>query len=105
MNNKKAYIIKGSEMSDGSRREWVESITISRNRAEKIKNNLNRSLIIHIEKGKEISDLYLKDKNPDIPWENMEFHTEKMNWEEFDFFCSYRYRTKLPFRIEEVNLD
>ena len=104
MNNKKAYIIKGSAIEDGSRNEWIESITISKNRAEKIKNDLNTSLIKHIEKGKEVFDLYLKDKDTDISWENMEFHTEKMNEKEFDFFCSYRYGTKLPFRIEEVDL-
>jgi hypothetical protein len=105
MNNKKAYIIKGSAMEAGSRNEWIEKITISKDRAEKIKKDLNKSLIKQIEKGKEIFDLYLKDKDSDIPWEKMEFHTEKMNENEFEFFCSYRYGTKFPFRIEEVELS
>ena len=92
-------------MEAGSRNEWIEKITISKDRAEKIKKDLNKSLIKQIEKGKEIFDLYLKDKDSDIPWEKMEFHTEKMNENEFEFFCSYRYGTKFPFRIEEVELS
>jgi hypothetical protein len=105
MNNKKAYIIKGSAIEGEYRNEWIEKITISKNRAEKIKLDLNKSLIKQIEKGKDVFDLYLKDKESDIPWEKMEFHTEKMNEEEFDLFCSYRYGTKFPFRIEEVELS
>jgi hypothetical protein len=105
MNNKKAYIIKGSAIEGESRNEWIEKITISKNRAEKIKSDLNKSLIKQIEKGKDVFDLYLKDKDSDSPWEKMEFHTEKMNEKEFDLFCSYRYGTKFPFRIEEVELS
>ena len=37
MNNRKAYIIKGSVIEEGSRKEWIEKITTSKDRAEKIK--------------------------------------------------------------------
>jgi len=104
MNNKKAYIIRGSVIEEGSRKEWIEKITISKERAEKIKKDLNISLVKKIERGKDVFDLYLKDKNNKAPWDEMEFHTDKMNEDEFDHFCMYRYGTKLPFRIDEVEL-
>lgn len=105
MNNRKAYIIKGSIIEEGSRREWIEKITTSKDRAERIKKNLNTPLIREIEKGKEIFDLYLKNGEDNPKWEDMEFSTEKMNEKEFMCFCSYRYGTSLPFRIEEMYLD
>ena len=42
MNNRKAYIIKGSTIIEGARKEWIEKITISKERAEKIKKDLNK---------------------------------------------------------------
>ncbi len=104
MNNKKAYIIRGSVIEEGSRKEWIEKITISKERAEKIKKDLNNSLVKKIEKGKDVFDLYLKDKNNKVPWDEMEFYTEKMNEEEFEKFCIYRYGTKMPFKIEVLDL-
>jgi len=105
MNNRKAYIIRGSVIEEGSRKEWIEKITISKDRAEKIKVSLNNSLIKEIEKGKEVFDLYLKNSDDNPNWEEMEFHTEKMNDKEFTSFCSYRYGKSLPFRIEEMDLS
>lgn len=105
MNNRKAYIIKGSTIIEGARKEWIEKITISKERAEKIKKDLNNSLLKEIEKGKDIFDLYRKKKDEEsTSWENMEFHTDKMNEDEYTSFCYYRYGTKLPFRIEESEL-
>ena len=105
MNNRKAYIIKGSVIEEGSRKEWIEKITTSKDRAEKIKRSLNTSLIKEIERGKEVFDLYLKNSEDNPLWEQMEFHTEKMNDKEFTFFCSYRYGKSLPFRIDEIELS
>lgn len=104
MNKKKVYIIKGAVIDKGERKEWVEGMTISRTRAEKIKMSLNESLISSIEKGRTVFDLYLKDKEENKPWEDMEFDTERMNEKEFIDFCSYRYGTKLPFKIDEMDL-
>lgn len=104
MNRNKAYIIKGSVIDSGERIEWIEGITTSKNRAEKIKKKLNISLLESIEKGREVFDLYLKENEDNLGWEKMEFHTEKMNEKEFDYFCSYRYGTKLPFKIEQIDM-
>jgi len=107
MNHNKAYIIKGSEMDQNGRNEWIEMITRSKSRAERFKVSLNKSLTKEIEKGREVFDLYIKNKeNQDnTPWEEMEFHIEKMNDKEFTSFCYYRYGTKLPFRIEEMEMS
>jgi hypothetical protein len=103
MNHNIAYIIKGSEIENNGKKEWIERITRSKSRAEKYKESLNKSLLEEIEKGREVFEIYLKDKeNPNIKWEEMEFDTEKMSEKEFFYFCSYRFGTKLPFKIEEM---
>ena len=107
MNHNKAYIIKGSEIDQTGRKEWIEIITRSKSKAERFKINLNKSLLKEIEKGREVFDLYIKndgDQN-NTSWDEMEFHTEKMNDKEFTSFCSYRYGKSLPFRIEEIELS
>ncbi len=102
--SKKAYLIKGSIMDFEGRKEWIESITTSKGRASKIKDDLNHTLISEIENSKEIFDKYLKEDS-DLEWGKMEFHIENMTEDEFYQFCIYRYGTKMPFRIEEVNLS
>jgi len=102
---KKAYLIKGSRIEESGKKEWIEKITISKIKAEKFKKDLNNSLLKDIVKGKEVFDLYMKDKDIKKPWEKMEFHVEKMNDKEFLLFHTYRYGTALPFKIEEVYLS
>lgn len=105
MNNKKAYVVKGSSIEGEIRKEWIEVISASKKRAEKIKSDLNKSLLKDIEKGKEVFDLYLKESDdPNPSWCDLEFDIEKMNDKEFTHFTYYRYGTKLPFRIDEIDL-
>lgn len=103
--NRKAYLIKGSKIEGTERKSWVEGITISKSKAEKIKKQLNSLQIEEIEKGKEIFDHYIKKNQECISWEDKVFHTEQMSEEEFKYFCYYRYGTKLPFTIQEMDLS
>ena len=48
MNHNKAYIIKGSEIDQTGRKEWIEIITRSKSKAERFKINLNKSLLKEI---------------------------------------------------------
>ena len=102
--NRKAYLIKGSKIESGERKSWIEKVTISRSKAEEIKKNLNLSQIEEIEKGKEIFDRYIKENQEGSLWDEKIFHTEKMTEDEFKYFCYYRYGTKLPFTIHEMEL-
>jgi hypothetical protein len=103
--NKKAYLIKGSTIENGERKSWIERVTISKIKAEEIKKILNNSLIEEIEKGKDVFDKYIKKDQDEIPWEEKVFNTEKMSEEEFKYFSYYRYGTKLPFIVHEMDLN
>jgi len=103
--NKKAYLIKGSRIEGEERKVWIERVTISKPRAEKIKETLNSSLLSDIEKGKEIFDKYIKEDSEDSPWEDKGFYLDQMSEDEFKYFCYYRYGTKLPFTIHEMELS
>jgi hypothetical protein len=103
--NRKAYLIKGSRIENEERKSWIEEVTISRSKAEEIKKRLNSRQIEEIEKGREIFDQYIKDEQEEISWEDKIFHTDQMSEEEFKYFCYYRYGTKLPFIIQEMDLS
>ena len=59
--SKKVYLIKGVLVDTGGTKEWIESITSSKERANKIKARLNRSLEDEIIVSKEIFDKYTKE--------------------------------------------
>ena len=101
---KKVYLIKGVLVDTDGIKEWIESITASKERANKIKAQLNNSLEAEIMISKEIFDKYTKKGSEELEWNEMEFHTDNMSDEEFEMFCIYRYGTKMPFKIEEAEL-
>jgi hypothetical protein len=103
--NRKAYLIKGSKIEEGERKSWIEKVTISKSKAEEIKKSLNLSQMEEIEKGKEIFDRYIKEEQEETLWGDKNFHTDKMSEDEFKYFCYYRYGTKLPFTIHEMELS
>jgi hypothetical protein len=102
--SRKVYLIKGASFDTEGSKEWIESITASKERANKIKSQLNRSLEEEIIVSKEIFDRYTKEGSKELEWEKMEFHTDNMTDEEFEKFCIYRYGTKMPFKIEVSDL-
>jgi hypothetical protein len=102
--NKKVYLIKGSLVDTYGTKEWIESITASKERANKIKSRLNRTLEDEIIISKEIFDKYTKEGSEELEWGKMEFHTDNMTDDEFEKFCIYRYGTKMPFKIEVSDL-
>jgi hypothetical protein len=102
--SKKVYLIKGVLVDTDGTKEWIESITASKERANKIKSQLNRSLEDEIIVSKEIFDKYTKEGSRELEWDKMEFHTDNMNDDEFEKFCIYRYGTKMPFKIEVSDL-
>jgi len=102
--NKKVYLIKGSLVDTEGIKEWIESITVSKERANKIKARLNDSLESEIMVSKEIFDRYTKKGSEELEWNKMEFHTDNMTDDEFEKFCIYRYGTKMPFKIEVSDL-
>jgi len=101
---KKVYLIKGVLVDTDGTKEWIESITASKERANKIKAQLNRSLEDEIIVSKEIFDKYTKEGSEELEWGKMEFHTDNMSDDEFEKFCIYRYGTKMPFKIEVSDL-
>lgn len=101
---KKVYLIKGASVDTNGTKEWIESITASKERANKIKAQLNRSLEDEIIVSKEIFDMYTKEGSKELEWSKMEFNTDNMTDEEFEKFCIYRYGTKMPFKIEVSDL-
>jgi hypothetical protein len=103
--SKKVYLIKGVLVDTEGIKEWIESITASKERANKIKARLNDSLEAEIMISKEIFDKYTKKGSEELEWSKMEFHTDNMSDEEFEMFCIYRYGTKMPFKIEEAELS
>jgi len=103
--SKKVYLIKGVLVDTEGIKEWIESITASKERANKIKARLNDSLEAEIMISKEIFDRYTKKGSEQLEWNKMEFHTDNMSDEEFETFCIYRYGTKMPFKIEEAELS
>ena len=103
--SKKVYLIKGVLVDTDGIKEWIESITASKERANKIKAQLNNSLEAEIMISKEIFDKYTKKGSEELEWNKMEFHTDNMSDEEFEMFCIYRYGTKMPFKIEEAELS
>lgn len=102
--NKKVYLIKGALVDTDGTKEWIESITVSKERANKIKSRLNRTLEDEIIISKEIFDKYTKEGSKKLEWDKMEFHTDNMTDDEFEKFCIYRYGTKMPFKIEVSDL-
>jgi hypothetical protein len=102
--SKKVYLIKGALVDTEGKKEWIESITASKERANKIKAQLNRSLEDEIIVSKEIFDKYTKEGSEELEWGKMEFHTDNMTDDEFEKFCIYRYGTKMPFKIEVSDL-
>lgn len=102
--SKKVYLIKGVLVDTDGTKEWIESITASKERANKIKARLNRSLEDEIIISKEIFDKYTKEGSEELEWGKMEFHTDNMSDDEFEKFCIYRYGTKMPFKIEVSDL-
>ena len=102
--NKKVYLIKGVLVDIDGTKEWIESITASKERANKIKSGLNRILEDEIITSKEIFDKYTKEGSEKLEWGKMEFHTDNMTDGEFEKFCVYRYGTKMPFKIEVSDL-
>jgi hypothetical protein len=102
--SKKVYLIRGSSLDSGGKKEWIESITASKERANKIKAQLNHSLESEIIISKEIFDKYTKEGSEELEWGKMEFSTDNMTDEEFEKFCIYRYGTKMPFKIEVLDL-
>jgi hypothetical protein len=102
--SKKVYLIKGVLVDTEGTKEWIESITASKERANKIKARLNRSLEDEIIVSKEIFDKYTKEGSGELEWGKMEFHTDNMTDDEFEKFCIYRYGTKMPFKIEVSDL-
>jgi hypothetical protein len=103
--NRKAYLIKGTRIEGEKRKSWIERVTISKAKAEEIKRDLNSHQIEEIEKGKEIFDQYIKEEQEEMLWDDKEFYTDQMSEEEFKYFCYYRYGTKLPFTIHEMDLS
>jgi hypothetical protein len=101
---KKVYLIKGASVDTDGTKEWIESITASKERANKIKARLNHSLEAEIMISKEIFDKYTKEGSEELEWSKMEFYTDNMSDEEFEKFCVYRYGTKMPFKIEVSDL-
>ena len=102
--SKKVYLIKGVLVDTDGTKEWIESITASKERANKIKARLNSSLEDEIIISKEIFDKYTKEGSEELEWGKMEFHTDNMSDDEFEKFCIYRYGTKMPFKIEVSDL-
>jgi hypothetical protein len=102
--SKKVYLIKGALVDTEGKKEWIESITASKERANKIKARLNDSLEAEIMISKEIFDKYTKEGSEELEWGKMEFHTDNMTDDEFEKFCIYRYGTKMPFKIEVSDL-
>ena len=102
--SKKVYLIKGALVDTEGTKEWIESITASKERANKIKAQLNRSLEDEIIVSKEIFDKYTKEGSEELECSKMEFYTDNMSDEEFEKFCVYRYGTKMPFKIEVSDL-
>lgn len=102
--SKKVYLIKGTSVDSEGTKEWIESITASKQRANKIKTQLNCSLEDEIIVSKEIFDRYTKGESKELEWNKMEFHTDDMTDDEFEKFCIYRYGTKMPFKIEVSDL-
>lgn len=105
MANKKAYLIKGGIIEDENINEWIERITTSQIRAKKIIKDLNNNLLDDIIRGKEIFDLFVKPETSKLEWGKIEFFTEKMNDDEYNKFCNYRYGKQIPFKIVEVELS
>ena len=101
---KKVYLVKGALVDTDGKKEWIESITASKERANKIKAQLNHSLEAEIIISKEIFDKYSKEGSEELEWGKMEFRTDNMTDEEFEKFCIYRYGTKMPFKIEVLDL-
>lgn len=102
--SKKVYLIKGTSVDAEGTKEWIESITASKQRANKIKAQLNHLLEDEIIVSKEIFDMYTKEESKELAWDKMEFHTDDMTDDEFEKFCIYRYGTKMPFKIEVLDL-
>ena len=102
--SKKVYLIRGSSLDSEGKKEWIESITASKERANKIKAQLNHSLEAEIIISKEIFDKYTKEGSEELEWGKMEFSTDNMTDKEFEKFCIYRYVTKMPFKIEVLDL-
>lgn len=102
--SKKVYIIKGFSVDLNGEHSWIESVTLSESKSKKIKNELNNNLEIKILDSRGIFDKFVKKESIDLPWEEIEFHTNNMNEEEFSLFCVYRYGKLMPYKIEEINL-
>ena len=47
---------------------------------------------------------HLKEGSEELEWGKMEFSTDNMTDKEFEKFCIYRYGTKMPFKIEVLDL-
>jgi hypothetical protein len=103
--NKKAYLVKGSSFSNGDYQEWIESITLSRERADAIKKNLNRELLQEIEKGGEIANKNLKSDPEKVEWNERIYSTGTMNEEEYALFHLYREKNPMPFKVYEIELS
>ena len=103
--NKKAYLVKGSSFSNGDYREWIESITLSREKAELIKEKLNLELLQKIEKGGEIADKNLKSDQEKTEWNKRIYSTEAMNEEEYALFYLYKKKNPMPFKVYEIELS
>jgi hypothetical protein len=103
--NKKAYLVKGSFFSNGYYHEWIEGITLSREKAESIKKKLNRVLLQEIEKGGEIADKNLKSDPKKVEWNERIYSTSTMNEEEYSLFYLYKEKNPMPFKVHEIELS
>ena len=104
-NHKKAYIIKGEYFYGGNNREWIERITLSKERAIEIKNRLNVDLLAEIERGGEIAHKNLKVIPEKTEWNNRQYFTNDMSDEEYCLFYLYVQKNPIPFKIYEMELS
>lgn len=103
--SKKVYVIKGEYFYGGNHREWIERITLSKERAIEIKNILNRELIAEIERGGEIAYQNLKVNPEKVEWNNRQYFTDDMSDEEYCLFYLYVKKNPIPFKIFEMELS
>lgn len=102
---RKVYLIKGSFISDNNRHEWIEKITTSKEKAVKIKKDLNVKLLETIEKGGSIAYKNLKSDTSKVEFHNREYTIGLMNEEEYSLFYLYRSKNPMPYKIYEEDLD
>lgn len=102
---KKAYFIKGSHFYEGSYKEWIESITLSKEKARNTAKKLNLDLIEKIEKGGDIASRNLKYNPITVEWSERKYIEENISEEDYYYFHLYTERNPMPFKVFEVELD